>query len=33
MRVLMIAIIATCISAAATVDVGYDEVDVTPFSC
>lgn len=33
MRVLIIAVITACVSVAATVDVGYDEEDVTPFSC
>ena len=33
MRVLIVAVITASVSIAATVDIGYDEVAVTPFSC
>ena len=33
MKVLTILVITASVSLATTVDIGYDEVDVTPFSC
>lgn len=33
MRVLILTFMTACVTIAATVDIGYDEVDVTPFSC
>jgi|GEM_PF-3986840 len=33
MKVLTILLITACVSLATTVDVGYDEGAVTPFSC
>ena len=33
MRLFILTVIAACVTIAATVDIGYDEGDVTPFSC